>query len=42
MSSKEMLAEFMGDDIKSLGQITDNERIKMAADISFEEMEGMH
>ena len=32
-----MLAEFMGDDIKVLAKIKDNERIKMSADISFEE-----
>ena len=38
VSSKEMLAEFMGDDIKMLGKITDNQRAKVSADISFEEM----
>ena len=35
VSSKEMLAEFMGDNIKMLAKIKDNERIKMSADISF-------
>ena len=39
VSSRQMLDEFMGEDIKKLGKITDNKRSNMAADISFEEME---